>query len=70
MNTFKAKTMVDYSAWDLNAKCVHHRNRRALENMFRRKARRALKSETRLMLKNVNLTVPIDGAPAARPATI
>ena len=54
MNAFKTKTMIDYSAWDLNAKCVHHRNRRALENMFRRKARRAINAETRRMMKEVD----------------
>ena len=53
MNAFKVMTMIDYSAWDLNTKCVHHRNRRSLENMFRRKARRAINAETRHMLKEL-----------------
>lgn len=43
MDYMKRETVKDYTAQDLNAKCVHIRNRQKLESQLKRKARRKAK---------------------------
>lgn len=52
MDRLKQDTIVDYTAWDLNAKkgLVIVKNRQKLEKMFKRKSRRKAKQN----LKNIN----------------
>ena len=43
MDRMKRETVKDYTAQDLNAKCVHIRNRQKLEAKIKRSARRKMK---------------------------
>lgn len=47
MDDFKRETRYDYSAWDMNWKCIkkNARTRKKLSDLFKRKARRKLKTE-------------------------
>lgn len=45
MDRMKRETVKDYTAQDLNAKCVHIRNRQKLEAKIKRSARRKMKKE-------------------------
>ena len=45
MDKMKRETVKDYTAQDLNAKCVHIRNRQKLEAKIKRSARRKMKKE-------------------------
>lgn len=49
MDAFKRETMVDYTSWDLNAKCVKNNNE--LKRKFKRKARRKFKKSLDILLK-------------------
>lgn len=40
MDSMKRETVIDYTSWDLNAKCVQVKNRQKLEAKLKRKARR------------------------------
>lgn len=45
MDKMKRETVKDYTAQDLNAKCVRIRNRQKLEAKIKRSARRKIKKE-------------------------
>ena len=45
MDRMKRETVKDYTAQDLNAKCVHIRSRQKLEAKIKRSARRKMKKE-------------------------
>ena len=45
MDRMKRETVKDYTAQDLNAKCVPIRNRQKLEAKIKRSARRKMKTE-------------------------
>lgn len=45
MDRMKRETVKGYTAQDLNAKCVHIRNRQKLEAKIKRSARRKMKKE-------------------------
>lgn len=45
MDRMKRETVKDYTAQDLNAKCVHIRNRQKLEAKIKRSVRRKMKKE-------------------------
>lgn len=45
MDKMKRETIKSYMAQDLNAKCVHIRNRQKLEAKIKRSARRKMKKE-------------------------
>ena len=47
MDRLKAKTIKDYTAWDINCPfvCMRHDTRQKLKKIFKRKARRKLKQE-------------------------
>lgn len=45
MDKMKCETVKDYTAQNLNAKCVHIRNRQKLEAKIKRSARRKMKKE-------------------------
>lgn len=48
MDKLKKATTRDYTAWDLNAKCVKNNN--TLEHQFKRKARRKDKQSLKRLL--------------------
>ncbi len=50
MDAMKRETVVDYTAWDLNAKCVQVKNRQNLEAKLKRKARRKNKNSLKKVL--------------------
>lgn len=50
MDDMKKETVVDYTAWDLNAKCVQVKNRQNLEAKLKRKARRKNKNSLKKVL--------------------
>lgn len=50
MDNMKRETVKDYTAWDLNAKCVKNDNK--LEHKFKRKARRKFKEKLKKVLDN------------------
>ena len=54
MDNLKRETMYNYSSWDLNAKCVHIRNRQKIERMFKRTARRKNRQELKKELDKWN----------------
>lgn len=54
MDTMKKETVVDYTACDLNAKCVRVKNRQKLEAKLKRKARRKNKNFLKKVLTNLN----------------
>lgn len=45
MDRMKRETVKDYTAQDLNAKCIHIRNCQKLEAKIKRSARRKMKKE-------------------------
>lgn len=47
MDIFKMETVADYTLWDINAKCVHNKNRHKDGLMCKRKARRKNKAKLR-----------------------
>lgn len=49
MDAFKRETVKNFTAWDINAKCVQRKagERKALATMFNRVARRKNKQELR-----------------------
>lgn len=54
MDKLKKETVVDYTAWDLNAKCVQVKNRQKLEAKFKRKARRKNKKFLKTVLTELD----------------
>ncbi len=50
MDAFKRETMIDYTSWDLNSKCVIVKNRHNLTQKIKRKARRKNRAELRNIL--------------------
>lgn len=54
MDIMKKETVVDYTSWDLNTKCVKVKNRQKLEAKLKRKARRKNKENLRKILDNLN----------------
>ncbi len=50
MDDMKKETVIDYTAWDLNAKCVQVKNRQNLEAKLKRKARRKNKNSLKKVL--------------------
>lgn len=50
MDKMKKETVQDYTAWDLNAKCVKNDN--AMEHKFKRKARRKVRQELKQIGKD------------------
>lgn len=51
MDDMKKATITDYSAWDLNSKWVHVKNKQKFEKIFKRKARRKMKKELDKIIK-------------------
>lgn len=51
MDRMKRETVKDYTAQDLNAKCVHIRNRQKLEAKIKRSARRKMKKSLTTLTK-------------------
>lgn len=49
MDEFKRKTELDYTAWDMNWKCIkkNAKQRKKLSDLFKRKARRKLKMDVK-----------------------
>ena len=47
MDKLKAKTIKDYTAWDVDCPfvCMMHKTRKKLKTIFKRKAKRNLKRE-------------------------
>lgn len=52
MDIFKKETVEDCTCYDINAKCVHNRNRGKDYRMIVRKARRKNKENLKKMLDN------------------
>ena len=50
----KKETVIDYTSWDLNTKCVKVKNRQKLEAKLKRKARRKNKENLRKILDNID----------------
>lgn len=50
MDPFKKETMIGFTAWDINAKCVHNRNRHKNAQMVKRNARRKFKNSLKKVL--------------------
>jgi len=51
---FKRETMVGFTVWDLNAKCVMVKNRKKTAQMVKRSARRKLKNNLKKSLDNLD----------------
>ena len=54
MDIMKRETIIDYTSWDLNTKCVKVKNRQKLEAKLKRKARRKNKENLRKILDNID----------------
>ena len=54
MDIMKRETVIDYTSWDLNTKCVKVKNRQKLEAKLKRKARRKNKEKLRKILDNID----------------
>lgn len=52
MDAFKRETMIGFTVWDINAKCVHSRNRHKDAQMIKRIARRKFKISLKKALTN------------------
>lgn len=50
MDNFKKETVVDYTVWDINAKCVRNKNRHKDAQKIKRKARRKNKEKLKKIL--------------------
>ena len=52
MDAFKRETVVGYTCYDINAKCVHNKHRHKDGQMIKRTARRKFKEKLKKMLDN------------------
>lgn len=52
MDDFKKETVVDYTCYDINAKCVKNRHRHKDAQMCKRKARRKNKEKLKKVVDN------------------
>lgn len=55
MDAFKRETMVGFTCFDINAKCVSNRNRAKDARMIKRMARRKNKEKLKKVLDNLSI---------------
>jgi CO dehydrogenase/acetyl-CoA synthase gamma subunit (corrinoid Fe-S protein) len=57
MDAFKRETMIGFTCWDINAKCVHNRNRAKDAHMVKRSARRKNREKLKKLLTDPQIYV-------------
>lgn len=53
MDAFKRETVVGFTCYDINAKCVHNKHRNKDAKMIKRMARRKFKEKLKKILDNL-----------------